>query len=692
MNASLLMITMPPRPQVVDVRAQRGRVERDEHVGLVGRRADVARGEVDLEARDARERAGWRADLGREVGERREVVARERGRLGELGAGQLDAVAGVAGEDGWRPARSPERLAWLAARRARGSSGAGSGGGRIRRPEIVSPGPARRKGSAPEWGKTPPVPKTDDRAPVCTPPLRRARPSSCGPARPTTSGVFFPRTAPLTLDPRRDPGAPALAQHARRRHGGAPGRPRARRRSWSTRDADGGPGDDRDPLARGRAASRSTPSRRDLREAASFAVALDAALSFAESMGFLFDEDELGDGGAPGTKMRCLGLWRDFLGEDALGRRRRNAPRSPEPAEELLLDELAEDTALEVATDPPVFLSGEESEASAGATESSCRSSRRPRPPGRRRAPGLRSALAFDPESDSVRVELDGSARARRGGQLRRTPRSDRRARRRGVRRSGRRRSPSGRPAARGAASRPRGRRPAREPHEVPGRPGCGRRGPTPAPPRRSRRRRAAPQRAKALGKLRLIRRLRGGSGGGAANVTRSCGCSDRSEPPEEELSPCRRPPGSRQALRALALALPLVAGCATTSPEAKAEHRAQGALATTRSALNHLQRGPHRHRDRASSRTRDKLDPNDPWIQLALAEAYRLKARNAEAERHLKRALELRPDFHAARLNLSALYIQMGRYEEAVELCERAPGRPTFPVPWKALTNQGWA
>ena len=61
-------------------------------------REDVARGEVDLERRDAGERAGRRADLGREVGQRREVVAEHRGRVGEAAAGELHPVAGVARE------------------------------------------------------------------------------------------------------------------------------------------------------------------------------------------------------------------------------------------------------------------------------------------------------------------------------------------------------------------------------------------------------------------------------------------------------------------------------------------------------------------------------------------------------------------------------------------------------------------
>ena len=55
-------------------------------------------GEVELEARDARQRAGGRADLGGEVGQRRDVVAENRRLRRELRAGELHAVAGVAAE------------------------------------------------------------------------------------------------------------------------------------------------------------------------------------------------------------------------------------------------------------------------------------------------------------------------------------------------------------------------------------------------------------------------------------------------------------------------------------------------------------------------------------------------------------------------------------------------------------------
>ena len=66
--------------------------------GSVAGREDVVVGEVELEAGDARQRAGRRADLGREVGQRREVVPDERGLAREPPTGELHPVAGVAGE------------------------------------------------------------------------------------------------------------------------------------------------------------------------------------------------------------------------------------------------------------------------------------------------------------------------------------------------------------------------------------------------------------------------------------------------------------------------------------------------------------------------------------------------------------------------------------------------------------------
>ena len=73
-------------------------VERHQHVGAVADGVDAAGAEIDLEGRDAEGGADGCPDLGREVGEGLEVVAGECRRQGELGAGELHAVAAVAGE------------------------------------------------------------------------------------------------------------------------------------------------------------------------------------------------------------------------------------------------------------------------------------------------------------------------------------------------------------------------------------------------------------------------------------------------------------------------------------------------------------------------------------------------------------------------------------------------------------------
>ncbi len=95
-------MTMPPRGQVGQVHLEGRRVHRDEHVRLVAGGVDVVAGEADLEGADAGQRALGRADLGWNVRDRADVVAEDSGRLGELRARELHAVAGVTGEaDGY---------------------------------------------------------------------------------------------------------------------------------------------------------------------------------------------------------------------------------------------------------------------------------------------------------------------------------------------------------------------------------------------------------------------------------------------------------------------------------------------------------------------------------------------------------------------------------------------------------------
>ncbi len=92
------------------------------------------------------------------------------------------------------------------------------------------------------------------------------------------------------------------------------------------------------------------------------------------------------------------------------------------------------------------------------------------------------------------------------------------------------------------------------------------------------------------------------------------------------------------------------------------------------------------------------QAEPDDPETHLWLGEAYRRKGKNEEAESYLFSAVRLAkkdgniPAEHAARLNLSALLSQLGRYDEALEHCEALSADPTFAAPWRPLTNCGWA
>ena len=86
------------------------------------------------------------------------------------------------------------------------------------------------------------------------------------------------------------------------------------------------------------------------------------------------------------------------------------------------------------------------------------------------------------------------------------------------------------------------------------------------------------------------------------------------------------------------------------------------------------------------------RLDPNEKNVRLALAEAFRRAGRIDDTEEHLLAALQIDPNFHAARFNLAALYIERERYEEAIAQATVLLDDPTFPRPWRALTNVGWA
>jgi len=147
-----------------------------------------------------------------------------------------------------------------------------------------------------------------------------------------------------------------------------------------------------------------------------------------------------------------------------------------------------------------------------------------------------------------------------------------------------------------------------------------------------------------------------------------------------------------------LALGLP---GCASTpapqrpGPKATSELTAFEREGRSRAhydlAVDHLANGRTAHALREFL-SAVELQPDDAWIHLGLGECYRRKSLYDKAEHHLLRAVELKPHFQTATLNLSALYAHMQRYDESAVWAQKLVEDPTYPAPWRAYNNLGWA
>jgi len=87
------------------------------------------------------------------------------------------------------------------------------------------------------------------------------------------------------------------------------------------------------------------------------------------------------------------------------------------------------------------------------------------------------------------------------------------------------------------------------------------------------------------------------------------------------------------------------------------------------------------------------KLDPDFADAHNALGVLLHLSFdRKDEAEKHYKQALELRPTFSEAKVNLGNLYLDQGRLDEAITLYEQALNDMLYATPYIAETNLGWA
>jgi tetratricopeptide (TPR) repeat protein len=145
-------------------------------------------------------------------------------------------------------------------------------------------------------------------------------------------------------------------------------------------------------------------------------------------------------------------------------------------------------------------------------------------------------------------------------------------------------------------------------------------------------------------------------------------------------------------ALAALAAAL---LACATSAPQSArpvvSEDAEREARAHHNQGASLLREGKVAHAIR-ELRAAAGLNPNDPWIRLALGEAYRLRGMMDEAQHEIREALLIDPKFQEARLTLSGIYVQLERYAEAIAEAQVLIDDPTYGEVWMPLVNKGYA
>jgi type IV pilus assembly protein PilF len=87
------------------------------------------------------------------------------------------------------------------------------------------------------------------------------------------------------------------------------------------------------------------------------------------------------------------------------------------------------------------------------------------------------------------------------------------------------------------------------------------------------------------------------------------------------------------------------------------------------------------------------KLDDDFAEAHNAIAVLLHLSFdKKDEAEKHYRRALEIRPSFSEAKVNLGNLYLDQGRLDEAIDLYQQALNDMLYATPYIAETNLGWA
>jgi len=121
------------------------------------------------------------------------------------------------------------------------------------------------------------------------------------------------------------------------------------------------------------------------------------------------------------------------------------------------------------------------------------------------------------------------------------------------------------------------------------------------------------------------------------------------------------------------------------------AEQRAQAAEIHQQLGDNLLSQGDPQGAMKEYLKSVEFDETPEAHLGLGVINAWSL-GRSDEGEKEFKRALEMRPDYAEAMNNLGALYIQRGRFREAIAPLEKAAKDPLYKSRVLAQSNLGWA
>lgn len=87
-----------------------------------------------------------------------------------------------------------------------------------------------------------------------------------------------------------------------------------------------------------------------------------------------------------------------------------------------------------------------------------------------------------------------------------------------------------------------------------------------------------------------------------------------------------------------------------------------------------------------------EQMDPENPAIENNLALVYYARERFELAETHIRKAISLNNKYSDARNNLSAILLELGKYQEAAKEAKIVMNDLTYPNPEKPWVNYGLA